>query len=326
MGDALVLAAVFLSVVLGCYGLYALVVQGPQRVQERATSLRLEALMRAQERGARDRSVEVFKQEILDSLPALRKLLLRMPRARSLERALRQADWGIPVTTFVLLSVMAAGAAAAVATLLWRGTAFAVVAAVLGGTVPYLVLVVKRRQRMDRFLEQLPEAIDLLARAVRAGHAVPTGFEMVGQDTEPPLGPEFRQIYDEQKFGLPMDHALANLQERVPILDVRMLATAITIQREVGGNLAELLDKIAETIRERRKIRGQLKVYTAQGRLTGYILAVLPVFVGLLLLALDRTYFEILFEHRLGMLMIALSLLLQIVGYFWIRKIMDIKI
>ncbi|MFN2433713.1 MAG: type II secretion system F family protein, partial [Gemmatimonadota bacterium] len=196
----------------------------------------------------------------------------------------------------------------------------------LGACAPYLMLVYRRKKRLERFLAQFPDAIDLMARAVRAGHAIVAGFDMIAEELDDPVGEEFRQLHDEQKFGLPLHQVLANLQERVPLLDVRMLSTAIQIQREVGGNLAEVLDNIAHTIRERFKIHRQIRVYTAQGRLTGYILAALPIFLGLGLMAVNPGYFKILFEHEAGSIMIGLAALLQILGYFWIRKIVNIKI
>lgn len=322
----LVVAAVFLSVALAVWGIYALVAQAPARAQQKVVGYRIESLIRAQERGSRDRSVDVFKQEILTSMPALQRFLLRLPRASSLQRALRQADWRISVPTFALLTAVAAGLGMLFGTLVLHTGLLGIVFAGLGACGPYLFLVYRRRKRLDAFHRQLPDAIDLLCRAVRAGHAVPTGFEMVADEMEAPVAEEFRLVHDEQKFGLPLKDALLNLQERVPTLDVRLLGTAIEIQREVGGNLAEVLDKIAHTIRERIKIRGQVRVYTAQGRMTGYVLSALPIIMGLLLYAMNRTYFDILLHHDYGVFMLGAAALLQLAGFFWIRRVIHIKI
>jgi tight adherence protein B len=322
----LVVVAVFLTIVLVVWGLYALVAEAPAREQERVVRHRLDSLVRAQERGSSDRSVELFKQEILSSLPRIQRALLRFPRAYALQEALRQADWRISVLTFLLLSAVVGGATFALGLALTHSTLLAGVFAALAASGPYIYLTYCRRKRLDKFLEQCPDAIELLARAVRAGHAITTGLDMVADEMEDPIAGEFRQAYDEQKFGLPVHQALLNLQERVPLLEMRILVTAIAIQREVGGNLAEVLDNLAHTIRERFKIRRQVKVYTAQGRLTGYILVALPVIVGFMLLAINPQYFKILLQHEYGIFMIGTAALLQIAGYFWIRKIIHIRI
>jgi len=326
MLSGLILVSVFLTVVLAIWGVYALLVQAPLREQRKLVAYRLDSLNRAQERGVKDRSVELFKQEILSSMPVIQQLLLKLPKARFVQRALRQADWEISITKFLSMCIASGVVALLVATFLWKTPVLSLMLAVGAACLPYVVLMYRRRKRLDKFLDQFPEGIDLMARAVRAGHAITTGFDMVADEMEDPIAKELRQTHDEQKFGLPIQQALLNLQERVPLMDVRMLATAIAIQREVGGNLAEVLDKIAHTIRERQKIRRQIRVYTAQGRLTGYILAALPILVGLLLSAISPGYFGILLHHEYGLFMIAVAALLQVMGFFWIRKIINIKI
>ena len=326
MLSGLIVVAVFLTVVLGVWGLYALVVQAPVREQQKVVALRLESLLRAQERGSRDASVELFKQDLLATRTRLQRLLLRLPRSEALSRALRQADWQVSVPFFLAISVLAGAAGLLAGMLLWGVLLVGLVLAGLAACGPYLYLMWRRKKRLEKFLEQFPDAIDLMSRAVRAGHAIASGFDMVASEMEAPVAEEFRQTHDEQKFGLPVTQALLNLNERVPLLDVRMMGTAIAIQREVGGNLAEVLDNIAHTIRERFKIQRQVKVYTAQGRLTGYILAALPILVGLGLSVINPEYFKILFEHEYGIFLLGSAALFQVLGYFWIRKIINIKI
>jgi tight adherence protein B len=326
MVSGLILVAVFLTVVLAIWGVYLLVAQAPVRQQQKIVGQRVEALARGHARGLGLPAISLFRRDILPALPKLQSLLLRTPRARSLERALSQADWRISVTTFVLLSGVIGGGLYVIFQFLWGFLPLSLTVGAFGACVPYVILTYKRRNRFDAFLQQLPEAIDLISRAIRAGHAVPTGFEMVADEMAAPIGEEFRRIYDQQKFGLPLNQALLNLLERVPLMDVRMLVTAIAIQREVGGNLSEVLDKIGHTIRERMRIRGQVRIYTAQGKMTGMVLAVLPLALAGLLLMLNRDYFEILFQHDYGLFMIGGALLLEITGYFWIRKIIHIKI
>jgi tight adherence protein B len=199
-------------------------------------------------------------------------------------------------------------------------------AAAFGGTIPWMVVRRKKTKRLLAFEEGFPEAIDLLGRAIRAGHAFSTGLQMVASEAQEPVASEFRQVFEEQKFGLPADDSLLALADRVSLLDVRIFITALLIQREVGGNLAEVLDKIAYTIRERFTIQRQVRVYTAQGRFTGYLLAGLPIAVGFLIWLLNQEYMNVLFTHPTGRLMITVAALLQIAGYFIIRRIINIEI
>jgi tight adherence protein B len=326
MVSGLILGAVFLTVVLAIWGVYLLLAHAPLREQQKLIGWRVESLARAQERGSAVQAVDIFRHDVRSMLPHLQALLLRVPRGRWLQQALEQADWRISVTTFVLLSALLGSVLYVAANLLLNFLPLSLVLGAFGLCIPYVILTYKRRKRFDAFLQQLPEAIDLVARAIRAGHAVPTGFEMVAQEMDAPVGDEFRRAYEQQKFGLPLTQALLNVQERVPLMDVRMLVTAITIQREVGGNLSEVLDKIAYTIRERMRIRGQVRVYTAQGKMTGLVLTALPIFVGITVYVMNRDYFKILFEHEYGLFMIGLAVLLEIAGFFWIRKIIHIKI
>jgi tight adherence protein B len=203
MLPGLILVAVFLSVVLAIWGLYLLIAQAPLREQRKIVGYRVEAIARGHERGLGAPSADIFRQEILSTLPRFQRWLLRMPRIRSIEQALQQADWRITVTTFVLLSAVLAGGLYLVADFLWDFAPLSLVAGAFGGCIPYVILTYRRRKRFDRFLQQLPEALDLIARAVRAGHAVPSGFEMVAEETEPPIAEEFRRAYEQQKFGLP---------------------------------------------------------------------------------------------------------------------------
>jgi len=257
---------------------------------------------------------------------ALEPMLARLPRLHDVQRMMQQGGTKWSLSTFFLLTLglgVAAGIAGLLMTQYWL---FALVAAVIGAFLPYLT--VKRRavKRIRLFEEQLPGAIDLIGRAIRAGHPLSAGLKMVSEEAQDPAAEEFRQVFEEQRFGLPFDDSMYGLADRVPLVDIRILITAILIQREVGGNLAEVLDNLAAVIRERFKIRRQLRVITAQGRLSGYILAVMPIAVGFAIFLLNRPYVMILFEHPIGKLMAVSAVILQILGYLWIRKIVDIEI
>jgi tight adherence protein B len=189
------------------------------------------------------------------------------------------------------------------------------------------LLVVRRARtvRTYKFEEQFPEAIDLVARALRAGHALPTGLGMVADEMPKPVGTEFRKLYDEQNFGLTLADALRNFAERIPILDARFFVTAVLTQREAGGNLAEVLDNLAAVIRERFKVKRQVRVISAHGRITGWVLAGLPPAVAIAALMLSDSHIQTLLGDPLGIRMIIGAIVLQIVGMLIIRKIVDIE-
>jgi tight adherence protein B len=202
----------------------------------------------------------------------------------------------------------------------------AVLAAFLGAVLPYAVVRRRRTRRLYRFEEQLPEAIDLLSRAIRAGHPLTAGLKMVADETKEPIAGEFRRTHEENRFGLPFEDALLAMADRVSIIDVRILTTAILIQREVGGNLAEVLDNLASVIRVRFNIRRQLRVYTAQGRFSGYVLAALPIVTGAAIYSINPPYIRLLFTDPMGKFLVLMAVIFQIIGFLWIRKIVDIEI
>jgi tight adherence protein B len=179
---------------------------------------------------------------------------------------------------------------------------------------------------LRRFEEQFPEALDLLSRALRAGHAFTTAMSMVADEAPDPIGPEFKKSFDEQNFGLPLKDALNNLSERVPLLDVRFFVTAVLIQRETGGNLSEILDNLAHVVRERFKILRQVRVYTAHGRLTGYTLLALPAALAVLLFMLNPGLMNLLFQERMGQMLLTSAIVLQVIGFFWIKQVVKIEV
>ncbi|MGH7500903.1 MAG: type II secretion system F family protein [Longimicrobiales bacterium] len=233
-------------------------------------------------------------------------------------------DWS-PVS-FAMLMAGAAASSGLAAWVVTRNALFALICTVVAGLFPLLYLKQRRKRRILKFEEQFPEAIDLMGRAIRAGHPLSAGIRMVSEETKDPIAGEFRQIFEEQRFGLPFEEALLGLADRNDLGDVRIFVTALLVQREVGGNLAEILDKISQTIRARFTIRRQLRVYTAQGRLSGYVLGAMPIVVGLGLYALNPEYIGMLFTEAIGRFLLIGALTMQIIGYLWIRKIVDIEI
>jgi tight adherence protein B len=197
---------------------------------------------------------------------------------------------------------------------------------IAAGSLPYLFLLLKRERRFRKCDAQVPEAVDLMARALRAGHAVPAVIEMVGRESAEPLAGEFRIVHEEQNLGLPLRDAMLNLADRVPRDDVRFVVTAILLQKETGGNLAIILDKTAAVARERSRLYGQLRIYTAQGRITGWILCVAPFVMCGILSLLNWKYERILFTHPTGLKSIYFGLVMMGLGILIIRKIIDVKV
>ncbi len=249
-----------------------------------------------------------------------------LPQLTGLRLLLQQAKLDLSVETFLVMSVATAFGTVAAAILLGAPPVLAALLGAPGAALPYFWVSRRRTKRLRAFEEQLPEAIDLLTRAIRAGHPISSGMRMVAEEAPAAVAEEFRQTFEEQRFGLPFDDALLNLVDRVDSVDVRIFATALLIQREVGGNLAEILDNLAETIRGRFYIRRQLRVYTAQGRLSGWILGLLPVVVALAIHLLNPGYLVVLFTTPPGLFLLALALTLQLVGVLWIRSIINIDI
>ncbi len=231
-------------------------------------------------------------------------------------------DW-TPRTFLILSFGHALGFGAAVFAL--TGSLLpATLAAGVGAIIPYLYVAARRRNRFKRFEEEFPEAIDLLTRAIRAGHPLSSGMQMVGEEGPPEVASEFRQAFEEQRFGLPFEEALLGLVDRTALVDVRIFTIAVLVQREVGGNLAEILENLAHTIRRRFYLRRQLRVYTAQGRMTGYALGALPLVVGSILFLLQPDYVTLLFTNLFGRFLVITAVLLQGIGVLWIRKIISI--
>ena len=197
---------------------------------------------------------------------------------------------------------------------------------VLGGFLPYSYASYRRTKRFQKFEELFPEAIDTLARAVRAGHAFTTALELIANELSEPVASEFRKLFEEQKFGLPVRDALMNLAERVPLVDVKFFVTAVMLQRETGGNLAEILDNLSYVIRERFKIMRQVRVYTAQGRLTMMLLMGLPPVIVITMLLTSPAFIRPLFSDPIGHFLVVAGIVLQTLGYFVIRKIIRIQV
>jgi tight adherence protein B len=227
----------------------------------------------------------------------------------------------------VMIMSLGAGALAAVCAAIIVHQPFApAVGALVGLVAPFGWLLHRRSARLKKFEEQFPEGLDLMSRAIRAGHAFQTALGMVGDELPEPVGLEFKKAFDRQNFGLPIKDAMNEMAERIPILDVRFFVTAVAIQRETGGNLAEILDNLAHVVRERFKIRRQVRVHTAHGRFTGYVLLALPAALAVALSFIAPDQMKLLFHDPMGHMMLAGAVVMQTIGFFWIRQVIRIEV
>ncbi len=256
----------------------------------------------------------------------LEPLVLHMPHQHDLQHFLAQGNVTWSAGTFVLLTVGLAAASGLFLLALFGGWLLPLAGVAAGAIFPYMHVSLKRRKRYKAFEEHFPEAIDLLGRAIRAGHAFSTGLKVVAEEMPEPVAGEFKQVYEEQKFGLPLSDSLFALSDRISLLDVRIFVTAVLIQLESGGNLAEILDNLSHIIRERFRFRRQLRTHTAHGRMTGMVLAGAPIVAGLGMWAINPEYMRPLFVEPLGRLMLAAAVTLQLIGFLWIRRIMDVEV
>ena len=232
-------------------------------------------------------------------------------------------------TTSASVIVMSLGAAAIFGLLgavLVRTNWVAPLTAAIGFILPTVFLMRKRSMRMRKFEELFPEALDLLSRAVKAGHAFQTAMNMAAEELPDPVGPEFRKTFDEQNFGLPLRDALNAMAERIPIIDVKFFVTAVLIQRETGGNLSEILDNLSHVVRERFKVLRQVRVHTAHGRFTGWVLLALPAVLAVALSYINPDHMNLLFREPMGRTMLIIAAVMQTLGFFWIKHVIKIEV
>jgi len=325
MTAALIALMVFVVVALIAFVAGSLL--NERNARARLLRERLATVERAAERKPSE-ELALLRDEMLSEIPALDNLLRRSEKISDLQNLLSQADLKIRAGNILVLCCLSAAAFGTIGVLLTRSLKgnqsllFGLVGAVVGGILPYSFA----SKRFQKFEELFPEAIDTLARAVRAGHAFTTALEMIANEIGEPVATEFRKLFEEQKFGLPVRDALLNLSDRIPLVDVKFFVTAVMLQRETGGNLAEILDNLSYVIRERFKIMRQVRVYTAQGRLTMLLLMALPPIIIIVMRVMNPSFIEPLFTDPLGHALIVGGITLQTVGYFVIRKIIQIQV
>lgn len=269
---------------------------------------------------------EELRSEILKEIPPFEQILAKIPVLSDLDRHLDHA--GLKIRTMSFLSSVLAGSfiAIAVVFVITHNLLFSVIAAAIPMLAAVAVINFKKKKRLDKFTEQMPDVLVMISRSLRAGHSLTSAVELVGSEMANPAGELFKIAYEQQKLGLRITDTLADISNHIESLDLRFFITSVAINSEVGGNLAEILDKLADTIRERLKIRRQVRVYSAQGRLSGYVLAVMPFVAFFMMYILMPNYEKILLTEKIGNLMLISAGVMQLIGFLIIRKIVDIRI
>ena len=323
----MILPIVTLMVFLSSLGLLMsaayFLVQAP--LQKRKLKARLQAVQQVSLRSV-DEATDILRREMLSDVAALNKVLIRVPAVLRLQLFLQQAAIEMQVAPFLLIAVILALFAFVGALVAGFAIEFALITSAVGASVPFLVAQFKRQRRFARFEEQFPDAMELLSRAVRAGHAFTTAFSLIAEEMADPVAEEFRITFQQQNLGLPLRDALANMAERVPLPDVRIFIAALEIQRESGGNLGEILNNLSAVVRERFKILREVEVLTAEGRLSMYVLTAMPFIVLALLYMTNPDYIAPLFTDPVGRRALWGAAIMQFIGYLIIRKMVRIKV
>lgn len=317
---ALFVVAAFVAVVLCLEGLYNLWASrhGPQA---RRIAARLEALS-----GDPVTRASIERVEQAQRLPRWNAMLGQTTPGRALQRWVLTSALKVSAAELMLLSLLLGLLGAALPSLLGKAPALGAALGLGLAVLPWWRVAHSRQQRIQRIERQFPQALDLMSRAMRAGHAFAAAVRMVAEELPDPLGQDFRILFDEMNYGVPAHTALARLAERVPLPDVSYFAVAVMIQRESGGNLAELLDKIATIVRERLKLHGEIRTLSAEGRLSAVILTALPFGVAAVVNVVNPRFMAVLWTDPTGLRMVGAALFMMVLGMLWMRKIIRIRV
>jgi tight adherence protein B len=314
--------AVFVAVVLGIEGSFIWwnARRGPEakRIERR--------LMAVSAGGHSPKELTILKQRALSNSAGLQKLLLTMPRAHMLDRILLQSGLSMKVGDFLGLTALLGLAGLLVPLFTGHGWLFGIVFCLVLGVLPTLYVRRAKTKRMLKIENQLPDAIDLMGRAMRAGHAFPTALSMVGDEMADPIGGEFRILFDEINYGVNLQDALLNLLARVPSTDLQYFVVALLLQRETGGNLAELLDNISAIVRSRIKLMGEVRTLSAEGKLSAWILGLLPFCVAVVINIVNPEFMTVLWTDPVGLKMIYGAVFMMAFGVWWMSRIIKIRV
>ena len=314
---------IFIAVVLIIESVY--LIWNSSRGPEAERVARRLRVMSAGAHGSEQNS-SIIKERLLSETPALQRFFLQLPRIGALDRQLQQSGLSWSVADFFGITLVAVLATLLISSffippLLIRGGLACIV-----GVLPFMYVLRAKNKRLARLENQLPDALDLISRALRAGHAFPTALKMVGDEINDPLAAEFRVVFDEVNFGIAMPDALMNLATRVPSTDLRYFVIAVLIQRETGGNLSELLSSISAIIRDRIKLLGQVRVLSAEGKMSAWVLSLLPFGAAFMVQLVNPEFLEVLYTDSAGRMMLALAGGMMLLGIFVMRQVIRIRV
>jgi tight adherence protein B len=314
--------AIFVTLVLFIEGsIYTVrAIHNPERKQLRRRLRRFSS----EQNG--DQAIDIVRKRVLSEIPWLNAILLNIPGVPYVARLLEQADCRYPVGMFLSLSLLLALAGLLVGSFVLNNIVLQVAGAAGCGLMPFLYVSYKKHQRLQKFVRQLPEALDLIARALRAGHTFQVGLKMVGEEFADPIGTEFDKTLAEINFGAGIPEALKNLAQRVDCLDLHFFVVAILVQRETGGNLAEIAENIAQLIRKRFELQDRIRALAAEGKLSAIILFALPFFMALALAVMNPKYLGVLFTDPIGRGMVGVAAVIMVLGAIIIKKMIHINV
>jgi tight adherence protein B len=276
--------------------------------------------------GSKLGDIDIVRKRILSEVPWLHRFLLKITRIRELDRLLEQANTTLPVGFFILLSLLLAAAVFVGASIIRMNLSVTIICAPLSASLPFFYLLFLKQKRMAKFQEQLPDALDLIARALRAGHAFSGGLKMVVEEFGDPIGSEFEKTLDEINFGVGVEQAMKNLAHRVDCQDLQFFVVSVIVQRETGGNLSEILEKIASLVRERFKLYGKIRTLAAEGKLSAGVLVALPPLLALYMTIASPSYIELLIQDPIGITMVCFAAVMMLAGVIVMKRLITIRV
>lgn len=288
--------------------------------------LRIEKRLRALSAGSTASSVKLIKERLLSNSETMHSLLLSIPRIHVLDKLLLQSGMQINVATFLWYSLMSGATIGLAAVLLKLPLTLAVLLSLISALLPWRYILHLSNKRKATIEQQLPDTLDLMSRAMLAGHAFPSALKMVGEEMPEPIAGEFRIVFDEINYGISVPDALNHLVVRVPSTDMSYLVISVLLQRETGGNLAALLDSLSKLIRERMKLLGTIKVLSAEGRLSAQILTALPFLLAFAIHLINPEFLQVLWTDSAGIKLVSIALFMIVGGIYWMRRIIKIRI